>query len=168
MPVAKGLSEPRLTKASLPGWHSRDDNRVAVRAPPPRLPWLAPNGGSGDATRVWGVHIDSFAGDAFGRQRRFAEAESSFKAAEPALGRRSRGLALVRALQGKQAEARAIPNEIERDWRTTYVVPEMSAWAYDALDDRARMYGWLRRGIEVQVMGGGVRQGDQCIIRHAR
>jgi hypothetical protein len=39
---------------------------------------------------------------------------------------------LVLALQGKQAEARAIPNEIERGWGTTYVVPEMTAWTYDA------------------------------------
>jgi serine/threonine-protein kinase len=93
------------------------------------------------------VYLDGFAGFAFGQQKRYAQAESAFKAAEPALGHRSPGLAWVYALQGKKAEARAILAEIERDQQTKYVVPEMVAWAYDALADTEQTYAWLERGL---------------------
>jgi hypothetical protein len=67
--------------------------------------------------------MDSVAGYAFDRQRRFAEAKSSFKAAEPVFGHRSRGLAWVLALDGKQAEARAIPmrSSAAAEPRTSYL-----------------------------------------------
>jgi len=93
------------------------------------------------------VYLDGFAGYAFGQQKRYAQAESAFKAAEPALGHRSPGLAWVYALQGKKSEARAILTEIERDQATKYVVPEMVAWAYDALGDTEQTYAWLERGL---------------------
>lgn len=93
------------------------------------------------------VYLDGFAGYAFGQQKRYAQAESAFKAAEPALGHRSPGLAWVYALQGKNADARAILTEIDREWKSKYVVPEMVAWAYDALGDTEQTYAWLDRGL---------------------
>ncbi len=95
------------------------------------------------------AYLDGFAGYAFGEQKRYAEAESTFKAAEPVIGHRSPGLAWVLALEGKQAESRAVLAEIERDWKTKYVVPEMVAWAYDALGEKEKAWEWLEKGVEV-------------------
>jgi tetratricopeptide (TPR) repeat protein len=102
------------------------------------------------------AYLDGFPGYALGHLGRYAEAESTFTAAEPALGHRSPGLAWVLARQGKRAEARAILAEIERDWDRKYVVPEMIAWAYDALGDEARSYQWMEKGLEVHSWWGAM------------
>lgn len=102
------------------------------------------------------AYLDGFPGYAFGHLGRYAEAESTFTAAEPALGHRSPGLAWVLALQGKRTEARAILAEIERDWDRKYVVPEMIAWAYDAVGDTVRSYYWLEKGLEVHSWWGAM------------
>ena len=95
------------------------------------------------------VYADAFSGYAFGKAKRFAEADSVFNAAEPLVGHRSAGLAWLRAVEGKPGEARAILAEIERDWKTKYVVPELIAWAYQALGDKEKMLEWLEKGVDV-------------------
>jgi serine/threonine-protein kinase len=95
------------------------------------------------------VYVDAFDGYAYGLTRRFAQAESAFTKADRVLGHRSPGLAWLYAQTGRAAEARRILAEIERDWSSKYVVPELVAWAYDALGDNEKTYVWLERGVSV-------------------
>jgi serine/threonine-protein kinase len=99
------------------------------------------------------AYLDAFEGYALADLGRYAQAESTFRRAEPALQHRSPGLAGLLASRGRAEEARAILREIERDWSKKYVMPEFIAFAYLALGDKERTYAWLERGVEVRSAG---------------
>jgi tetratricopeptide (TPR) repeat protein len=95
------------------------------------------------------VYLDSYTGLALADLGRKEAAESTFKAAEVFLGHRSAFLARFYAQNGRTAEARAIIQELVRNWPKTYVAPELIATAYDALGDTENYYRWEERGVEV-------------------
>jgi hypothetical protein len=95
------------------------------------------------------TYLDDMAGYELAFLGRYDEAESSFRASESRLGHRSPGLAWLLATQGRKAEARAVLEDIERDWSQHYVVPEFIACAHAALGDEDAAFRWLGRGLEV-------------------
>ncbi len=95
------------------------------------------------------AYLDAVEGYAYVDKGMLAEAEQAFGRAESVLGHRSPGLAYVLALRGRRAEAEQVLQEIERTWRTAYVVPEFIATAYLALADTAKVYEWLERGVDL-------------------
>jgi TolB-like protein/tetratricopeptide (TPR) repeat protein/tRNA A-37 threonylcarbamoyl transferase component Bud32 len=95
------------------------------------------------------AYLDDMGGYELALLGRWDEAERSFRASESRLGHRSPGLAWLLATRGRNAEARAVLADIERDWDSHYVAPEFVACAYAALGDRDTAFRWLDRGLDV-------------------
>ncbi|MDB4874466.1 MAG: hypothetical protein JWM41_912 [Gemmatimonadetes bacterium] len=92
-------------------------------------------------------YLDSFLGYAYLEKGLIGDAERELIESERVLGHRSPGLALLYARTGRRDKALAVLDDIDRNWATRYVVPELVAQAYAALGDRERMYEWLERGV---------------------
>jgi len=95
------------------------------------------------------AYLDDMGGYELALLGRWDEAERSFRASESRLGHRSPGLTWLLATRGRNAEARAVLADIERDWDSHYVAPEFVACAYAALGDMDTAFGWLDRGLDV-------------------
>jgi tetratricopeptide (TPR) repeat protein len=104
--------------------------------------------------------LESGTGFAYREKGEFEKAIAVYKRDEQILGTPSPGLAVTYAKIGREAEARAILNQLIDLRRTRYFAADSIAEIYAALGDKDQAFQWLDRAVSehsAPIHGIGVR-----------